>query len=73
MRKLRTLASALMFAALFASAMVTFGTTVHAQGRGPGAGGGYCKVLTVAIDNATAAGFTDLAAYLQSVFDAHCG
>ena len=65
MRNFRKFAAALVFAGLVASGM---GRTLEAAGP---ATKGYCKVLQQAIADATSAGLTDLAAYLQSVFDAN--
>lgn len=65
----RKLGTALVFAGLVATGMVTFGSTLHAAGRPTP---GYCKVLPAAIAYATEAGRTELAAYLQSIYDAQC-
>jgi hypothetical protein len=72
MRNFKKLSAALVFAGVVASTMMTLGTTVHAAGFVPGATPGYCKILPVAIQSANDLGLTDLAAYLQSIFDAHC-
>jgi hypothetical protein len=72
MRNFKKLGTALVFAGVVASTMMTLGTTVHAAGLVPGATPGYCKILPSAIQSATDLGFTDLAAYLQAIFDANC-
>ena len=69
MSMVRKLGAALVFAGFIATGMVTFGTTLHAAGHPTP---GYCKVLPAAIANATKAGLTELAAYLQSIYDAQC-
>jgi hypothetical protein len=73
MRNFRKFGSALVLAGVVAAAMMTFGTTLHAAGPGAGAVNGYCKVLAAGIEKASDLGLTDLAAYLQSIFDAYCG
>ena len=72
MRNLRKLGSALVFAGVVSSAMMIFSTTLHAAGPGTGASNGYCRVLAAAIEETTDLGLTDLAAYLQSIFNAYC-
>ena len=72
MRNFRKLGSALVFAGVVASATMTLGTTLHAAGPGNGGVPGYCRILFVAIANANELGLTDLAGYLQSIYDANC-
>jgi hypothetical protein len=72
MRNFKKLAAALVFAGVVASTMMTLGTTVHADGFGSGATPGFCKILPLAIQKSNDLGLTDLAAYLQSIFDKYC-
>ncbi|PYQ82270.1 MAG: hypothetical protein DMG01_01435 [Acidobacteria bacterium] len=72
MRQFKKLSTALVFAGFVACAMMTLGTTLHAAGPGNAGVPGYCKVLAAAIENATNLGFADLAAFLQSIYDANC-
>lgn len=72
MRQFKKLSTALVFAGFVACATMTLGTTLHAAGPGNGPGLAYCKVLAAGIENATNLGFADLAAFLQSIYDANC-
>ena len=72
MRNFKKLGSAMVFAGFVASAMMTFGTTLHAAGSGAGIVPGYCKILAAGIQSVTNLGLTDLADYLQSIYDANC-
>jgi hypothetical protein len=72
MRSFQKQGRALAFAGLLACGMVTLGPALHAAGPGDRPTPGYCKVLAVGIEQATALELTDLAAYLQSVYDEYC-
>jgi hypothetical protein len=72
MRNFRKLGAALVFAGVVASTMMTLGTTVHAAGPVNGSNPGYCRILAIGIQNASDLGLSDLAAYLQSIYDANC-
>ena len=72
MRQFKKLSTALVFAGFVASAMMTLGTTVHAAGLADGGVPGYCRILLIGIQKTTDLGLTDLAAYLQSIYDANC-
>lgn len=72
MRSFQKQGRALVFAGLLACGMVTLGPTLQAAGPGDRPIPGYCKVLAAAIEKTSGLGFTDLAAYLQSVYDEYC-